>query len=67
MKKLLIFMLSAISFCSCAKCIDWVPVTFQIIVQDEQGKYLLDPTNDNTWYKHIQLNYSRCNNHSDYS
>lgn len=57
MKKILIFMLAAISFCSCAKCIDWVPVTFQIRVQDEQGKDLLDPANDNSWLIGTKIHY----------
>ena len=42
-------MLAAICFSGCLKIIDWVPVTFEIMVQDEQGKDLLDPENDNTW------------------
>ena len=49
MKRILILVLAAISFCGCHKIIDWVPVTFQIRVQDEQGKDLLDPSNDNSW------------------
>ena len=50
-KRLLILTLAAISFCGCVttKIIDWVPVTFQIRVQDAQGHDLLDPANDNTW------------------
>ena len=42
-------MLAAICFSGCLKIIDWVPVTFEIMVQDEQGNDLLDPENDNTW------------------
>lgn len=48
-KRILIIALAAISFCGCHKIIDWVPVTFQIRVQDENGIDLLDPANDNTW------------------
>lgn len=57
MKRILIFIVAAISLCSCAKCIDWVPVTFQIRVQDEQGKDLLDPANDNTWLIGTKIHY----------
>ncbi|MBQ8048625.1 MAG: hypothetical protein IJV84_03640 [Bacteroidales bacterium] len=50
-KRILILTLAAISFYGCVttKIIDWVPVTFQIRVQDAQGHDLLDPANDNTW------------------
>ena len=50
-KRILILTLAAISFCGCVttKIIDWVPVTFQIRVQDAQGNDLLDPANDNRW------------------
>lgn len=49
MKK--IFSIISIITClsGCTKIIDWVPVTFQVRVQDAQGKDLLDPANDNTW------------------
>ena len=49
MKRIFIVMLAAICFSGCLKIIDWVPVTFEIMVQDEQGNDLLDPENDNTW------------------
>ena len=50
-------MLAAICLSSCMKIIDWVPVTFQIRVQDEQGKDLLDPANDNTWLLGTKIHY----------
>ena len=49
MKRILTIMAAVICLCSCAKIIDWVPVTFQVRVQDAQGKDLLDPANDNSW------------------
>lgn len=49
MKRILILTMAALSLCGCLKIIDWVPVTFQVRVQDEQGKDLLDPSNDNSW------------------
>ena len=39
-------MAAVICLCSCAKIIDWVPVTFQVRVQDARGK---DPADDNSW------------------
>ena len=39
------------------KIIDWVPVTFQIRVQDEQGKDLLDPAHDTTWLLGTKIHY----------
>ena len=56
-KRLLIVILAAVNLCSCMKCIDWVPVTFQIKVQDEHGKDLLDPANDNTWLLGTSIHY----------
>ena len=49
MKRILTIMAAVICLCSCAKIIDWVPVTFQVRVQDAQGKDLLDPADDNSW------------------
>ena len=57
MKRLLIYVLAAFSLCSCMKCIDWVPVTFQIRVQDEGGKDLLDPENDNSWLLGTRIHF----------
>lgn len=49
MKRILTIMAAVICLCSCSKIIDWVPVTFQVRVQDAQGKDLLDPADDNSW------------------
>ena len=61
MKRILIVLLAALCLNGCnikIKIIDWVPVTFQVRVQDENGKDLLDPANDNTWLigTHISFN-----------
>ena len=57
MKRILIVLLAALCLNGCL-VIDWVPVTFQVRVQDENGKDLLDPANDNTWLigTHISFN-----------
>lgn len=57
MKRLLLVILSVLSISSCTKCIDWIPVTFKILVQDEQGKDLLDPANDNSWLAGTELSF----------
>ena len=49
MKRIFTILLTIACLGSCMKIIDWVPVTFQVRVQDEQGKDLLDPANDNSW------------------
>ena len=59
MKRTLFILLAALCLNGCnIKIIDWVPVTFQVRVQDENGKDLLDPANDNTWLigTHISFN-----------
>ena len=48
MKRTLFILLTVLCLNGCM-IIDWVPVTFQVRVQDENGKDLLDPANDNTW------------------
>ena len=57
MKRTLFILLAVLCLNGC-KIIDWVPVTFQVRVQDENGKDLLDPANDNTWLigTHISFN-----------
>ena len=49
MKRILTLMAAVVCLSGCLRIIDWVPVTFQIQVQDEQGNDLLDPANDNSW------------------
>ena len=59
MKRTLFILLAALCLNGCnIKIIDWVPVTFQVRVQDENGKDLLDPAYDNTWLigTHISFN-----------
>ena len=57
MKRTLFILLAVLCLNGCM-IIDWVPVTFQVRVQDENGKDLLDPANDNTWLigTHISFN-----------
>lgn len=57
MKRILIIMAAVICLCSCAKIIDWVPVTFQVRVQDAQGKDLLDPADDNSWLIGTEIHF----------
>ncbi|MGM9740043.1 MAG: hypothetical protein ACI3ZP_05510 [Candidatus Cryptobacteroides sp.] len=49
MKRTAILAILLLSLCSCAKIIDWVPITFKVRVQDAQGNDLLDPEKDNSW------------------
>ena len=49
MKRILILIAAVACLSGCGKIIDWVPVTFQIRVQDALGNDLLDPANDNRW------------------
>lgn len=57
MKRILTFIAAAVCLSGCMKIIDWVPVTFEIQVQDEYGKDLLDPANDNTWLSGTEIHF----------
>ncbi len=59
MKRILIIALAVLCFNGCyVKIIDWVPVTFQVKVQDKNGKDLLDPANDNTWLIGTKISFN---------
>ena len=53
----LLLMIACVVSCTKFKIIDWVPVTFQIRVQDVQGKDLLDPANDNSWLAGTKIHF----------
>ena len=57
MKRTLFILLAVLCLNGCM-IIDWVPVTFQVRVQDENGKDLLDPANDNTWLIGTHISYN---------
>lgn len=57
MKTNLTIIAALVCLCACVKIIDWVPVTFQVRVQDVQGNDLLDPANDNTWLTGTKIHF----------
>ena len=64
MKRLLTILITVISLTGCDKfrndddmIIDWVPITFKILVQDSQGNDMLDPSNDNTWLIGTEISF----------
>ena len=42
MKRILVLVLAAISFCGCAREIDWAPWSLYVIVENSDGKNILD-------------------------
>ncbi|MGN1232096.1 MAG: hypothetical protein ACI4UJ_01455 [Candidatus Cryptobacteroides sp.] len=57
MKRIAILSIILLCLCSCAKIIDWVPITFKVRVQDAQGNDLLDPEKDNSWLIGTTVSY----------